>query len=56
MPAPDAATATLKHTAARSPEVPRVLKLWVHHCPVGVMLMLARLPVASSMATRLKVR
>ena len=50
------ATATLKHTAARSSDVPRVLKLCIHHSPVGVMLMLARLPAASSIATRLNVR
>ncbi len=56
MPPPEAATATLKHIAAKSPDVPRVLKLCTHHSPVGVMLMLARLPAASSMATRLKVR
>jgi hypothetical protein len=56
MPPPEAATATLKHIAAKSPDVPRVLKLCTHHSPVGVMLMLARLPAASNIATRLKVR
>lgn len=56
MPAPETATAMLKQAAARSFEVPRVLKLCVHQAPVGVMLMLARLPAASSIATRLKVR
>ncbi|HEY1106511.1 MAG TPA: hypothetical protein VGE78_10210 [Agromyces sp.] len=56
MPAPDTMTATLKQTAARSFEVPSVEKLRVHQSPVGVMLMLARLPAASSIATRLKVR
>lgn len=56
IPAPETTTATLKHAAARSFEVPRVLKLCTHHSPVGVMLMLARLPAASSIATRLKAR
>ncbi|MFF2273560.1 hypothetical protein ACFVTX_14870 [Agromyces sp. NPDC058136] len=56
MPAPDTMTATLKHAAARSFEVPSVLKLCTHHSPVGVMLMLARLPAASSIATRLNAR
>ena len=56
IPPPDVATATLKHIAAKSPDVPRVLKLCTHHSPVGVMLMLARLPAASSIATRLNVR
>ena len=56
MPPPEVATATLKHIAAKSTDVPSVLKLCSHHCPVGVMLMLARLPAASSIATRLNVR
>lgn len=56
MPAPETTTAMLKHAAARSLEVPRVLKLWAHQSPVGVRLMLARLPAASSIATRLKLR
>ena len=45
-----------KQAAATSSEVPRVLKLCVHHSPVGVRLMLARLPAASSIVTRLNVR
>ncbi len=56
MPAPDTTTATLKQAAATSSEVPRVLKLCVHHDPVGVSLMLARMPAASSIAIRLNVR
>lgn len=56
MPAPETTTATLKQAAARSFDVPSVLKLWAHQSPVGVRLMLARLPAASSIATRLKLR
>ena len=56
IPAPESTTAALKHTAARSSEVPRVLKLCDHHLPVGVRLMLAMLPAARSIAMRLKVR
>jgi hypothetical protein len=56
MPAPATTMATLKHAAAKSSDVPSVLKLTVHHSPVGVMLMLARQPTASSIAMRLNVR
>ena len=52
IPAPDTTIATLKQAAAMSSDVPSVLKLCVHQAPVGVMLMLARLPAASSMRRR----
>jgi hypothetical protein len=46
----------LKHAAAKSPDVPSVLKLSTHHSPVEVRLMLARHPAASSIATMLNER
>ncbi|MGR2752171.1 hypothetical protein [Agromyces arachidis] len=54
--APESTSAPLKHTAARSPDVPRVLKLRAHHAPVEVRLMLARHPAASTIATTLNDR